>query len=343
MNLARGGGVDDAPEGRHEGTLARNEQIDDDEERKDQKPPFPQHVPDAGQVLPGQAHESAFLRLQVDHGSNGKEVKQGRNDGTGCDLDVGNPQELGHDEGRRPHDGGHDLAACGGGGFHGSREDRAIAHLLHQGNREGARRHRVGHGRAADGAHEAAGDDGDLRRPPGGPAGQRHGEVHEELGEARPGDEEPEEDEVEDEGGHDPQGDAVDALGAEEHVVDDPRDGVAAVGEDVEARDVEEVGPEVAVDQHQHGDDRKRCADASPRPLQDEQEGEAPDDELRVVGASGPHADVVELEEDEDGDHAGHEREEEVEVGYVVQFVVDGFVPDEGIDRPDPVEDEQAP
>ncbi len=147
---------------------------------------------------------------------------------------------------------------------------------------------------------------------------------------------------MEDEGGHDPQGDAVDALGAEEHVVDDPRDRVAAVGEDVEARDVEEVGPEVAVDQHQHGDDRQRRADASPRPFQDEQEGEAPHDELGVIGASGPHADVVELEKDIDGDHAGHEREEKVEIGHVVLLVVDGFVPDEGIDRPDPLEEEQA-
>ena len=114
------------------------------------------------------------------------------------------------------------------------------------------------------------------------------------------------------------------------------------MGEDVEARDVEEVGAQVAVDQHQHGDDRKGRPDASPCPLQDEQEGETPHDELGVIGASGPHADVVELEKDVDGDHAGHERKEEIEIGHVVLLVVDGLVPDEGIDRPDPLEEEQA-
>jgi len=147
---------------------------------------------------------------------------------------------------------------------------------------------------------------------------------------------------VEDEGGHDAQRDAVDALRAEEHVVDDPRDRVAPVGEDVEARDAEEVGPEIAVDQHQHGNDRQRRPDAPPGSLQDEQEREAADDEFRQVGAAGSQADVVELHEDEDGDQAGHEGEEDVEIGHVVQPVVGcrAFTGDRH-EHPDPVEEKQ--
>jgi len=148
---------------------------------------------------------------------------------------------------------------------------------------------------------------------------------------------------VEDEGGHDAQRDAVDALGAEEHVVDDPRDRVAPVREDLQTRDVEEVGPHVAVDQDQHGDDRKRRADAAPRPFQDQQEREAPDEQLGEVGAAGPDADVVELEKDKDGDHAGHEREEDIEVGHVVLPVIGGApVLHNDQQGPDPVEDEEG-
>jgi len=52
VNLTGGRRIDNAPEGGQEGALPRDEQVDDDEEGEDQKPPLPEHVHHAGEVVP---------------------------------------------------------------------------------------------------------------------------------------------------------------------------------------------------------------------------------------------------------------------------------------------------
>ena len=180
-----------------------------------------------------------------------------------------------------------------------------------------------------------------LAGPPGVTAGDRHRQVHEELAEARPGDEQAEEDEVEDEGGDDAERDAVDPLRAQIHVIDDPRDGVAPVGEEGQPRDLQEVGAEIAVDEDQEGDERQRRADASARPLQDEEDGRRPDEQIGLGRASRPQADVVEFQEQIDGDQRGDQREEDVEIGDVVLVVPDGPAAEKRPDVVDPLEHEE--
>ena len=74
-----------------------------------------------------------------------------------------------------------------------------------------------------------------------------------------------EQDEEEDVGRGDIDRDAVDALGAEGHLVDDLVEGVAAV---IERR--RQVLAEQAVEQEQAADDRQRQAHDAPRRLEDQ-------------------------------------------------------------------------
>jgi hypothetical protein len=106
---------------------------------------------------------------------------------------------------------------------------------------------------------------------------------------------------VEDKGSHDSQWNTEDPLRAEKHVVNDPGNGVAPVGEDIKTRDIEEVWSEITVDKYQHGDDGKGGADASSCRLQNEKKGKAADYKFCLIGATRPHADIIELQKDEDG------------------------------------------
>ena len=114
VDPARGGGEDDPPEGGQEGAAARHEEIDDDNQRPQEHPSVPENVPEVREHLPRETEEPVFFRLEMDHKSHGEKVKERRENCAQRYFHVGNPEELGHDEGRGPHDGRHELAARAG-------------------------------------------------------------------------------------------------------------------------------------------------------------------------------------------------------------------------------------
>ena len=146
---------------------------------------------------------------------------------------------------------------------------------------------------------------------------------------------------MKDEGGDDPQGNTVDALRAEVHVLDDPLDGIAPVGEECKARDVEEVGAEVGIDQDQVADDRQRCSQAAARPLQDQGEGEGADEEVVLGRGPGAGPDGIEFDEDVDGHESCHDGEEQVEIGHVVVIVGKPSLLEEPVEGLEPQKDEE--
>ena len=71
------------------------------------------------------------------------EIQHRRENRLQCDLAIGNTHVLGHQEGGRTHNGGHDLAAGGGGGFHRTCKLGFITGLLHHRDRDRACRDRI--------------------------------------------------------------------------------------------------------------------------------------------------------------------------------------------------------
>ena len=164
------------------GGEAGHQRADDDDERQEQVPALPQHLAHARQVGLRQALETLLAGLEV-NGEEDREIVRAvraaaRRLATVRYLTA---EELGHDEGGRAHDRRHDLPAGRGHRLDGTGERRRIADPLHQRDREGAGGHHVGHGRTRDRAEQPAGHDRDLGRPAGLVAGERQGEIHEEL------------------------------------------------------------------------------------------------------------------------------------------------------------------
>ena len=110
-------------------------------------------------------------------------------------------------------------------------EGGLVAEALHQRDRELAGGDDVGDARAVDRAHQAGRDHRHLRRPALGVADRAQRDVVEQLDHAGALEEGAEQDEQEDVAGGDVGRDAVDALGAEEHLVDDLGEVVAAMVE----------------------------------------------------------------------------------------------------------------
>ena len=149
------------------------------------------------------------------------EIENGGNDRGLHDIRIGHVDILGHDEGDRAHDRGHDLPAHGRRGLDPACEGAAIAELHHQRNRELAHCHHIGDARARDRAHEGGGNHRHLRRPAarGAHEAQRH--IVEELDHARALQKGAEQDEEIDIGRRNACGRRVDALGAEAQLLDD--------------------------------------------------------------------------------------------------------------------------
>ena len=209
------------------------------------------------------------------HPEHRAEIQHRRDDRGLDDGGIGHVQRLGHDEGDGAHHRRHDLAAHGGGGFDAAGKGGAIAEALHQGNGELAGGHDIGDARAGDRAHQAGGDDRDLGGAALGPADEAERDVGKQLDHAGPLQERAEQDEQEDVGGRDVGRDAVDALGAEGHVIDDLAERVVA---DDEGRRQEAA--EQAIGQEQAGDDRQgRPHDP---PGGDEEHGQRGDADDRV-------------------------------------------------------------
>src|SRR5699024_6907425 len=124
-----------------------------------------------------------------------------------------------HEEGRRAHDGRHELAAGGGRGLDSAGKLRLVAELFHHRYGEGAAADGVGDGGAGHRALEGGGDDGDLGRTADALARYGVGEVYEQLADAGLLKEGAEQYEQEYVCGGDAYGRAEHALGGEEHEV----------------------------------------------------------------------------------------------------------------------------
>ena len=199
-------------------------------------PTLGQHLPQTRQVGLGQALQADTSGLEMHGHEHSNVVQHRRQQREQRHLQVGHAEELGHHEGRRPHDGWHQLPAGGRHGLDRPGEGRPVAGAHHQRDREGAGGHHIGHCAARDGTEQAAGDDGHLGRPARGVTGQGQRKVHEQL--ARPAalDEGAEQDEQHHVGRRDVQRDAEDALGGEVELVQHHRHRLPAQRQAVEQK-----------------------------------------------------------------------------------------------------------
>ena len=147
-------------------------------------------------------------------------VQGGGQDGPGGDEAVAKARVLHHEEGRRAHDGRHDLAAGRGGGLHRAGKFRPVAVLLHHGDGDGAGGNGIAHRGAGDHAAQSGGDHGHLRRAAAGAASDGVCQLNKELGNACPLQERAEDNKEDDEGGAGTDGGADDAFGGVKQVVD---------------------------------------------------------------------------------------------------------------------------
>ena len=115
----------------------------------------------------------------MDDGEQGQVIEDGRDEGGLGDGQVADADDVRHDEGRRAHDRGHHLPACGGHGLDRAREVGRVADLLHERDGEGAGAVDVGGGASRNGPEQSRGENGDLGGPACGLARQQAGKIHE--------------------------------------------------------------------------------------------------------------------------------------------------------------------
>ena len=177
----------------------------------------------AGQQLLRDALQAQLLGLQVHRDEDAQEVQHRRQDRAHDDVGVGHAHVLRHQEGRSAHDGGHDLAAGGGGGLNRARELRSIAGLLHHRDGDGAGGDGVAHGGAGHHAAQRRGHDRDLRRAAREAAAEAVRQADEEVGDAGALQERAEDDEHDDVLGADVDRGGEHAAVAVEQLVDHQR------------------------------------------------------------------------------------------------------------------------
>ena len=216
-------------------------------------------------------------------------VDDGGDDGGLDDDGILHAQGLSHDEGRGAHDGGHQLAAHGGGGHHGAGELVGVATLFHQGDGKGTGGHDHGHGGTVDHAQQAGGDDAHLGGAALGAAGDGAGQIVEQLAHAALVHHFTEDDEDDDVSGRDFNGRTVDAVDIDGQVLDDLGPGVAAVHEDTG-----HVAAEQAVQQEDDAQDGQgRTADPAGG-LQHQKHQQGAHDDVQGGGLeAGGHEGVV--------------------------------------------------
>ena len=224
---ARGFTQSRADDGKHDGDercthrrIARNEQIDNNDERQCQMTALAQDIADFRQLVTWNTFQVAALGLEMHAEPDASKIEQSRNHGRLDDVDVGHAHELCHEEGRGAHDRRHELAARGGRRLDGASEVLVIAEFLHHRDGQRTRAHNVGDGAAGDRTHEAGRQHGDLRRAAAGPARNGIGKIDKELAETRGLKVSAEENEEEDERGRDAQRNAEDTLGGKVEMAD---------------------------------------------------------------------------------------------------------------------------
>ena len=197
------------------GAVARDQPDEDNENGHEQVPALAHHRPEARQLGLGHAQQADALGFEV-HREEHRDVVQDRRDGRPeRHLEVAHRQELGHHECGRAHHRRHDLAAGGGDRLDRRGERRRKAGSFHQRNGDRPVDHHVGDRAARHRAEQGRADHRNLARTAGGMAGDREGEVHEQLAGAAPLHERAEQHEQHHVGGRHAQRRAEDALGGE--------------------------------------------------------------------------------------------------------------------------------
>ncbi len=215
-------------------------------------------------------------------------IQHGRNDRRDADCGVGHVDGFGHDEGDRAHHRRHDLTAHRRGRLDRAGEIARIAVALHQRNGELADRHDIGDAGAVDRAHHAGGDDGHLGRSAAGVADRAHRDIGEQSNHAGALKEGAEQDEQEDVGRGDVDRNAVDAFGAEEHLIDDLAEIVAAGIE--RAR---QILAEQAIGQKDRADDRQQRSHHAAAGLEHQHDDDDADHDVGPVRIAGAQDQVV--------------------------------------------------
>ncbi len=217
--------------------------------------------------------------FEVDHVEKRDVGEHRRNDGSAHDVQIGQPQELGHDEGRRPHDGGHELAVRAGADLHRRGLVGRQAHLLHEGDGEGPGGRHVGDGGARHQARQSRGHHRRLGRPPPEPPQRGEGYLHEVLRRARLSQQRAEENEEENKIRRYPDRHAPDAAVAQKHVVHHEIKGNARVGQEAG-----HPGADEAVEKEDPGQDRKGGPQRPTRRLQKQKDEDGADHHVPVEG-----------------------------------------------------------
>ncbi|MPL95507.1 hypothetical protein SDC9_41678 [bioreactor metagenome] len=163
---------DNAVESRIKRCPADEQEVHDDDDGNEQVSPLPHDLHDGNDLFPGDGLHAHLDGLDVDDGVLGKVVEHRRDGRSQHDLGIVDPEKLGHDEGRRAHDGGHDHASRSRHGDDSRCEDGLEAGAGHEGNGEGSGGRHVAHGASVDHPHEAAGHDGYLGLAADGPSRQ---------------------------------------------------------------------------------------------------------------------------------------------------------------------------
>ena len=122
----------------------------------------------------------------MDGNENSGKVQHSGQNSTKCHFRVGDVHIFRHQEGRRAHDGGHDLAAGGGCRFHCAGKFTLIPRLFHHGDGNRAGGDGVAHRGAGHHAAQGGGDDRHLGRAAGEASHQRVGQVNKKGGDACP-------------------------------------------------------------------------------------------------------------------------------------------------------------
>jgi len=196
----------------------------------------------------------------------GEECECRRDGGGNADLVIRDGEELRHDEGGGPHDRRHDLAHRRGRRLNAAREMGRVSGPLHQRDGKGARGHRVGDGAARNHPEERAGNDSSLCGSPLRPAGQRKGDVGEELPGARLPQQRAVEDEQQDEVGRHPDRNAEDPVRGKGEVGAESLETVSLMGQEIR-----EIRAEQCVTDEDDGNHRDSQAGGPPGRLEYDQ------------------------------------------------------------------------
>ena len=149
-------GEEDGDECRTHGRIARDEQVDNHDERNREMPALLQERQRIRQLGARDALQLLALCLKVNTEPNPRKVEECGDRRRLDDVDVGNADELRHEERRRAHDRRHELSARGCRRLDRAREVRVVAEFFHHRDCERAGADDVGNGAARDRSHQSA-------------------------------------------------------------------------------------------------------------------------------------------------------------------------------------------